>query len=233
MSQISDTCGGGDPGRALVAGTLRGYRTWRLQGRRAARRGGPLPLAAVTRPVAWGPALTARCAPKGDAPGDHRAPAAGCRCGIYGWYDPADSGMIGARVFGVIEASGLVLMGERGFRAERARITAVATRSRRLAAACELAGIQVYRRRRDLVRDHPPEDLRALLGDPGEEPAPRPPGPGTAGPAGWDAIVLAAVLARIGLIAGALVMLPAVPAVVAAIAAHVAVLTLVAARVRH
>jgi hypothetical protein len=73
--------------------------------------------------------------------------------------------MLGARVFGAIEASGLVLMGEQGFRAERARIIAVVTRNRRVAGACSEAGIAVYRRRRHLVRDYPPEDVSSLLGD--------------------------------------------------------------------
>jgi hypothetical protein len=73
--------------------------------------------------------------------------------------------MLSARVFGAIQASGLILMGERGFRAERARITAVVTRNRRLAAACTQAGIAVYPRRRNLLRDYPPEDLSSLLGD--------------------------------------------------------------------
>jgi hypothetical protein len=60
---------------------------------------------------------------------------------------------------GAIQASGLILMGEPGFRAERARIAAVVTRNRRMAAACTQAGIAVYRRRRYLLRDYPPEDL--------------------------------------------------------------------------
>jgi hypothetical protein len=69
-------------------------------------------------------------------------------------------------VFGAVEASGLVLMGTRGFRAECARISAVATRNRRLAAACADAGIPVYRRRRDLVAAHPPDDVSTLVGAP-------------------------------------------------------------------
>jgi hypothetical protein len=73
--------------------------------------------------------------------------------------------ILNASVFGAIEASGRILMGARGFRAERARITAVVTRNRRVAAACARAGIAVYRRRRDLLRDHPPDDLSSLLGD--------------------------------------------------------------------
>lgn len=242
MSQISDTCGGGDPGRTLVAGSLRGYRTWRLPRPGWRRRDGGLPLASVTRRVVWAPTLTAQCTPKGAPPrdpwpaeGDHRAPVAGCRCGIYGWYDPADSGMVSARVFGVIEASGLVLMGERGFRAERARVVAVASRNRRLTAACERAGIAVYRRRRDLVRDFPPEDLSPLLGDRGGAPggARRPAPARVPPPTRFDRLVLAAAFGRMALVAAALVALPTAPAVVVAIVAHLALLGMIALHVRH
>jgi hypothetical protein len=239
MSQISGMCGAGD-GRPLVAGSLRGYRTWRLQRRRSRPSGDTLPLTSVTRRVVWGPTLTARCTPDDMAnltgaaatlPGDHAAPAAECHCGIYGWYDPADTGMLRARVFGVVEASGLVLMGDRGFRAERARIVAVVARNRRLTAACEQAGIAVYRRRRDLLRDCPPEDLSALLGDVPDSEQPVPPG----GPSlsGFDRLVLLAVCGRVALIAAALAVLPAGPAVVAAVVAHVALLSFIAARLRQ
>lgn len=239
MSQISGMCGG-DDGRPLVAGSLRGYRTWRLQRRGSSACGDSLPLTSVTRRVAWGPTLTACCSPDvmahpaaGPATflGDHAAPAAGCRCGIYAWYEPTDTGMLRAGVFGVVEASGLVLMGERGFRAERARIVAVVSRNRRLTAACEHAGIAVYRRRRDLVRDCPPEDLSALLGDPldREQPAPSPRPPSLSG---VDRLVLMAACGRVALIAAALAVLPTGPAVLAAIVAQVALLGLVAARIR-
>jgi hypothetical protein len=240
MSQISGMCGG-DDGRALVAGSLRGYRTWRLQRRGSSAWGDPLPLTSVTRRVVWGPTLTASCAPDVQAgpglgpatpPGDHRAPAAGCRCGIYGWYDPSDTGILRAGVFGVVEASGLILMGERGFRAERARIVAVVSRNRRLTAACEQAGIAVYRRRSDLVRDWPPEDLTPLLGDPvdREQPTPSLRWPPLSG---FDRFVLMAVCGRVALIAAALAVLPTGPAVLTAIVAQVALMGLVAARLRH
>src|SRR5262249_1407726 len=42
-------------------------------------------------------------------------------------------------------------------------ITAVVTRNRRLAAECEAAGISVFRRRRELLREYPPDDVTALL----------------------------------------------------------------------
>ena len=175
MSTIAEACGGGDTGRPLVPGSLRGYRTWWPAGRRAWVLDGILPLTSVTRRhVIWAPTLSARCVPPDTArsgprsatPLDaHPAPRAGCNCGIYGWYAPDDAGMVDGSIFGAIEASGLILMGERGFRAERARITAVVTRNRRVTAACARAGIAVYRRRRDLLRDYPPDDLASLLGD--------------------------------------------------------------------
>lgn len=186
MNAISESCGGGAAGRSLVPGTLRGYRTWRLR-----RRGVPdgmLPLTSVTRShIVWTPTLTARCIPvdvelpwPAATPAVHVAPKAGCNCGIYAWYAPSDSGILTARVFGAVEASGLVLIGDRGFRAERVRITAVVTRNRRLAAACARAGIAVYAHRRDLLRDHPPEDVAALIGGSAPEPPTRPAG-GSAG----------------------------------------------------
>jgi hypothetical protein len=78
--------------------------------------------------------------------------------------------MLNARIFGVVEASGLVVMGERGLRAERATIAAVVTRSRWATAVCENAGVAVYRRRSHLLRDHPPQDMSSLLGDPPASP---------------------------------------------------------------
>jgi hypothetical protein len=87
---------------------------------------GTLSLTSVTRcRVVLGPSLTARCKPSDTGTagpglptldGAHHAPQAGCSCGIYGWYAPADAGKVSARVFGVVEASGLSLIGGRGFR---------------------------------------------------------------------------------------------------------------------
>ena len=239
MSYISEACGGGDAGRALVPGTLRGYRTWRLLRKRTHVPDGSLPLTSVSRRrVVWRPSLTAHCKP-GDAgmgaqsastlDDDHPAPQVGCGCGIYGWYSPSDTGMVSARVFGVVEASGLILMGERGFRAETVKIVAVVTRNRRVATACARAGISVYRRRRDLVRDHPPEDLSALLADT-QGPAP-PPAVAPQAPHLFDWLACLAVWGRAALIAAALLALPTAPALVIALVAHLAVIGLIAARV--
>jgi uncharacterized protein YndB with AHSA1/START domain len=172
---ISDGWGGADGGRALIPGSLRGYRTWRLLKRRASLPEGALPLTSVTRPVVWAPTLEARCCfppatdqhpavPSTSSLASHRSPSRGCECGIYAWYAPSDTQVLHAGVFGAVEACGLVLMGDRGYRAERARISAVVTRNRRLAAACAAAGVTVYGRRHDLLRDYPPDDLSGLLG---------------------------------------------------------------------
>ena len=95
---------------------------------------------AARRSAAWAPSLRADCTETDDAvPGaspvdvaeEHRSPAPWCECGIYGWYQPNDTAMLDPGpfgVFGVIQASGLVLMGDSGFRAERAEIVAVVTR---------------------------------------------------------------------------------------------------------
>jgi hypothetical protein len=175
VTRLSTYCGGGDTGRPLVAGTLLGYRTWRPARRWTRVPEGALPLTAVTRRhIIWTPTLRACCSPPWIAPRhreavvppDHHAPFAGCRCGIYAWYQPDDTGILHAGVFGAVEASGIILMGDRGFRSERARIVGVVTRNRRVAAACDEAGIDVYRHRRDLLRDHPPHDIGTLLGEP-------------------------------------------------------------------
>jgi uncharacterized protein YndB with AHSA1/START domain len=172
---ISDACGGADGGSALVSGSLRGYRAWRLLKRHASLPEGALPLTSVTRPVVWTPTLEARCCfppaidrhaavPSTSSVASHRSPSRGCDCGIYAWYAPGDTRVLHAGVFGAVEASGLVLMGDRGYRAERARISAVVTRNRRLAAACAAAGVTVYGRQHDLLRDYPPDDLSGLFG---------------------------------------------------------------------
>ncbi len=224
-----------------MPGSLRGYRTWRVVGTRAHRPDGTLPLSSVTRRrVVWSPTLTARCEPNGTAaPGtssaiedDHRAPQSGCSCGIYAWYSPTDADMVSARVFGVIEASGLILMGDRGFRAESAKITAVVTRNRRVTALCAQDGIAVYRRRRDLLRDHPPEDVSSLLGDT-QAPEPHSASPPMPPPFGFGGLILLAVWGRAALIASAMVALPTSPAVATAVVAHLVVIGLIVVHLRH
>jgi hypothetical protein len=237
---ISDVCGGGDSGRALVPGSLRGYRTWRLLGRHAPVPAGALPLSSVTRRVVWPPTLEARCtppdrewhaaAPSQMAVGSHRSPARGCDCGVYAWYAPDDAGILYARVFGVVEASGLVLMGDRGFRAARARIIAVVTRNRRLAAACAAAGVTVYRRRRDLLRDHPPEDLSGLLAA-DSKPGPEGHEPSRQAAGRFGRVVWGVVWGRVALLALAAALLPAGVLLASAVLIEVGLFALIASRI--
>ena len=247
MSDITRAFGG-DHGRQLVPGSLRGYRSWRRIGRRTRVPEGMLPLAAVTRTaVLWAPTLRAECTEPDlsnlsparrrltDA---HRSPEPSCECGIYAWYRPDDSAAMDAGVygaFGVIQASGLVLMGDRGFRAEHAQIIAIVTWNKRVAAACEEAGIAVYRRRRDLLRDYPPEDLSALLDDV-SAPDASPPRRGLS-PAQSNrtlGLVLFSVLwARAAFVAIVAVALPVTVAVVTAVVAEIAFLFLIVARLRR
>lgn len=57
---------------------------------------------------------------------EHKSPEISCYCGIYAHYLPLESYTRNyPAVFGVIEASGKILMGTKGFRAEKAKILAL------------------------------------------------------------------------------------------------------------
>lgn len=142
----------GDP--TLVPGGLRGYRTWTWEPTR-----GPL----RSRGYPWtGGELRALC----DIGGEHDAPFVGCACGVYGWYRPDDSRLIPGVVFGAVEASGRVLLGDYGFRAERVRVCALVTSWPPLVEWCEQHGIAVFRTRDALVAEFPPDDVDELIGHP-------------------------------------------------------------------
>jgi hypothetical protein len=132
-------------------------------------------------------------------------------------------------VFGVVEATGLVLMGDRGFRAARARIIAVVTRNRRLAAACAAAGVTVYRRRRHLLRDHPPEDLSGLLADSKPEPDVHDRSRQAAGRFGR--VMWGVVWGRVALLALAAALLPVGALLASAVLIEVALVAFVASRI--
>lgn len=58
---------------------------------------------------------------------EHKSPDVSCYCGIYAHYLPLESYTRNhTSVFGVIEASGKILMGTKGYRAEKAKILALA-----------------------------------------------------------------------------------------------------------
>lgn len=156
---------------ALVPGELRGYRQFSL------RRDGLYPLVhAVTGP--WDGTLErAGCAQHG-----HPAPASDCRCGLYAWYLPGSATVSIGPVSAVVAARGRCILGDRGFRAESARIEAVAlpltlhlrpgatVRARRMLAGA-YPRTQVYRSTRRMLRDHPPHDVGALGIEPPRDPS--------------------------------------------------------------
>lgn len=158
----------------LVNSGLRGYRTWILNP------GGRLTSTAVAydwqlkSQVAeclaspWNPALGDLC---GLEPG-HAVPDARCKCGFYAWYHPRDTRIVEADVFGAVEASGRVLLGAHGFRAERARLLGVVIpedfaehmlSARDLAERLGANGIPVFPSREKLLDRLPPDDVSALV----------------------------------------------------------------------
>jgi hypothetical protein len=151
------------PSAALVPGELRGYRQFGL------RSDGLYPLAKSTFGPWDGRTEQARCA----VGGDHPAPAADCRCGLYGWYLPGSATVALGPASAVIAVRGRCILGDRGFRAAEARIEAVslpvqvrwnprsAWRARRMLAE-KYPNTRVYRSVRAMLRDHPPHDVRAL-----------------------------------------------------------------------
>jgi hypothetical protein len=155
-------------GVALVPGELRGYRQFEL------RADGLYPLVHAGSGPWEASSERARCA----AGADHEPPGVDCGCGLYGWYLPGDSAMVVlGPATGVIAARGRCVLGDRGFRAAHARIEAVAlpagvrwnpraaSRARRMLGQ-RYPRTRVYRSVRQMVREHPPHDVRALGIDP-------------------------------------------------------------------
>ncbi len=143
---------------ALVPGTLRGYRAWRwVPGFDNLWSTGM-----STHRWRQPPLLEeARCLGHPFAP--HQAPSVDCACGIYGWYHPDDSRIVPASVFGVIAASGRIVMGTHGFRAARAQVVAVTTEDPEIRDMLSGLGYQVFDNREQLLGAFPPQDVSALV----------------------------------------------------------------------
>lgn len=174
-----------------MPGALRGYRTWETICRYPDNPS-PIGLYALTGP-SWDVEIEAFCR-KTDAVcnckpcventlkrQNHPSPTSGCSCGIYGYHSPEfitiNEFPIMVGFFGVIEAAGKVLLGTRGFRAQRARILAVAPwmnptegnllfqadlerRAQRIKADTD---IQVFPTFDNLLDAYPPEDFESLI----------------------------------------------------------------------
>ena len=111
----------GDTEQTMVPGTLRGYREWIPT---------PYGLKAVNFPIIWEPGVnTAQCAGyRGDPvryeSTTHVAPMGRCTCGFYARHTPFHPSFP-TSVGGVIKASGRVILGTAGFRAQYAEIEAL------------------------------------------------------------------------------------------------------------
>jgi hypothetical protein len=158
---------GVDEGPAFVAGELRCYRQFDL------RDDGLYPRVHDQTGPWREPIERARCVV---VPG-HEPPVAGCTCGLYAWYLPGSATVALGPASAVVAASGRCRLGDRGFRAEAARIEAVTlpghlwwnpwalARVRRMLAT-RYPGARVYATARRMIRDHPPQDVSALGIDP-------------------------------------------------------------------
>jgi hypothetical protein len=94
-----------------------GYRAWRLDS---------WGLRSVAAPARWsGRTLVADCS-RGGGHGDHAAPVAGCRCGIYALHEPPRSWFDDELVWGAVALDGRVLLYRNGLRAERAAVLVLA-----------------------------------------------------------------------------------------------------------
>jgi hypothetical protein len=95
-----------------------GYRAWRLDCR------GLRSLGVQTR---WSRRTLVADCPRGGGHGDHAAPVAHCRCGIYALHEPEPR--LRSRdefVWGAVALDGRVLLYMRGLRAERATVLVLA-----------------------------------------------------------------------------------------------------------
>lgn len=149
--------------RPLVVGELRGYRQFQLAG------DGLRPLVHTTSGP-WDAQLErAQCA----LGGAHAAPAVGCTCGLYAMYRPGSATVSLGGINAVVAARGRCVLGDRGFRAAAARVEAVAVppslRVRpwaaaraRAALAAQYPATRVYGSTRQMLRHHPPQDVREL-----------------------------------------------------------------------
>lgn len=160
---LQDLCTGPD---TVVPAALRGYRTWRLG------EGGEL--LSTAHDYQWRTGIDrAECRRLVSGAQSHAtpAPATGCSCGFYGWYDPTDVRMVDAPIVGAVEVSGRVKLGSHGFRAERARVLGVVvppalhhtTAGAHLVAQLEDDLVPVYESLEAMQAALPPDDVSDLV----------------------------------------------------------------------
>jgi len=110
---------------------------------------------------------------------NHGSPRENCTCGIYAHYLPLESYDRKDNVFGTVEASGKIIMGTKGFRAEKVRITSLsgfgtstqwfetAEKTRgiypeALVDFCTSIGVPYFPTVKQMIHEFPQEDLSSL-----------------------------------------------------------------------
>lgn len=147
----------GEP--ALVPGSLRGYRCW--DGPTKAGQLRSTGMRHVWEPAPHdGRSEHALCL---ISTTDHAAPQPDCSCGLYGWYDPADSRLVLSQVFGAVQATGRVVLGSHGFRAERLEVLAVTAENPHVLSSLRAAGYPTVPTREELLERWPADDVSGLV----------------------------------------------------------------------
>jgi hypothetical protein len=162
---------------ADLAERVLGYRAWRLDS------GGLRSVAAQAR---WSRRTLVADCPQAGGHGDHGAPVARCRCGIYALHEPPRSLFDDELVWGAVGLDGRVLLYRNGLRAERATTLVLAYAGDEpqpgLARAARTLDVELV----------PFSALIAAAGARGAEPAPDPQALGCGRPGdadgAWDAL---------------------------------------------
>lgn len=156
----------GEP--TLVPAGLRGYRTWSFVSLSGLLRSTGLSHSWCEAPYD-GTTEQAQClALAAHAPGPrHPAPQADCTCGLYAWYDPTDRriplGGCTGPVFGVVQATGRVVLGTHGMRAERLEVVAITAEDEHTRHLLRWYGYPVHDSAEAMLAAYPPEDVSALV----------------------------------------------------------------------
>jgi hypothetical protein len=162
---------------ADLAARVLGYRAWRLDSRG---------LRSVAAQACWSQRTLVADCPRGGGFGDHAAPVARCRCGIYALHEPPGMLFDDELVWGAVALDGRVLLYGNGLRAERAMVLVLAYAGDEpqpgLARAARALDVELV----------PFSALIAAAGAHGAEPAPDPQALGRGRPGdadgAWDAL---------------------------------------------
>lgn len=148
----------GDIEQTMVPGTLRGYREWIPT---------PEGLKAVNFPIIWGPGVnTARCAATFLEHPNRVTPVRACTCGFYARHAPFHLSFPSS-IAGVIKASGRVILGTAGFRAQHAEIEALYFESWwGTSTMLDQYNVPIYGDFGAMERDFPPISVQHLLSEP-------------------------------------------------------------------